>query len=303
MFRLNCERLFLTYPQTAVTKQELLDVLVAKLPVKNAIICQEKHGDGNPHLHAVVKLSKKVNIRDQRLLDVGSVHGKYESCKNYRQAVKYVTKEDQEPLLYQIDEASIKSIIGKKLDPYEFGALKPKDLQPWIIKNGLQLHAKRYLDNHKAFRASAPEPEDCDDVRGYWIYGRPGIGKSTFVRDWARSLNQDLYSKNNDQWFNHYNDERFILFDDVDRYCIPQGNNLKKWADKFKVSHGVKGSEVWLRHEYFVCTSNYRIGEIWSSDDYLCTALIRRFRFIDYERMVNDFLTGTGSRMIQPQDA
>lgn len=151
------------------------------------------------------------------------------------------------------------------------------------------MQADRYERAHTTCQSLKPEPEDCDDVRGYWFYGAPGVGKSTFVRDWARSIDKTLYTKTNSNWWNMYSDQEFILFDDVDRFCKQHGHGLKEWADRFKCKVEPKNSFIWLRHEYFVVTSNYRIRDIWKDDEILCLALERRFRFIDYEFMVANF--------------
>lgn len=46
------------------------DMLTAKYPVEKAVIGQEKHQDGNLHLHAYVKFHKRVAIRDSRACDI-----------------------------------------------------------------------------------------------------------------------------------------------------------------------------------------------------------------------------------------
>lgn len=63
-FRLNSKILFLTYPQCPIRKGEALEQLTRLLPIEKACIGEEKHEDGSPHLHAYIKLTRKVNIKN-----------------------------------------------------------------------------------------------------------------------------------------------------------------------------------------------------------------------------------------------
>lgn len=46
------------------------------------LVAEEKHADGTPHLHCVVKTGKKMNIRDKNYWDeVAGKHGNYENIK------------------------------------------------------------------------------------------------------------------------------------------------------------------------------------------------------------------------------
>jgi len=64
-----------------------------------AIIAQELHQDGTPHLHLLVRLAKKTNIRNMSHLDaIAGQHGNYQSAKNLRAVLKYVRKSDARPL-------------------------------------------------------------------------------------------------------------------------------------------------------------------------------------------------------------
>lgn len=60
-----------------------------------AVISAEKHADGSPHIHCVIKLSKKCNIRSASALDpLGGKHGDYKPAKgDLAKVVKYVIKD------------------------------------------------------------------------------------------------------------------------------------------------------------------------------------------------------------------
>lgn len=113
-FRLNAEKLFMTYPQCEVDPHGALLCLqqnkYLQNKIKNYIIAQEVHQDGNKHLHVYLHLNKKVDIKNQYGLDLkffdtgfggdnGGIndhqtyHGNYQTVRNTIAVMKYVTKE------------------------------------------------------------------------------------------------------------------------------------------------------------------------------------------------------------------
>lgn len=93
-FRLQGRNIFLTYPQCSEDPADLLDWLLIKCP--NAIkirTCQEKHQDGNPHLHAIIKSSKKIDIKNANYFDYVGKHPSIEKVKDFRKAWNYIGKE------------------------------------------------------------------------------------------------------------------------------------------------------------------------------------------------------------------
>jgi len=99
-FRLNAQVLFLTFPQCATSKELAMENLLKLFPdLEWAIIAQEAHQDGTPHLHLVTRLAKKTNIRNSTLLDtIAGQHGNYQGAKKLKSVLKYVRKSDNEPL-------------------------------------------------------------------------------------------------------------------------------------------------------------------------------------------------------------
>lgn len=73
-FRLSAKALFVTYPQCPVPKDTMMAHLAGKLDVEWAMVAQEEHKDGNAHLHALIKLNKKLDTKNARLLDYEAYH-------------------------------------------------------------------------------------------------------------------------------------------------------------------------------------------------------------------------------------
>jgi len=57
--------------------------------------------------------------------------------------------------------------------------------------------AKQSID---AFKIAVTQPHENATVRGLWIWGPPGVGKSRYARD----NYQDIYLKPQSKWFDGY---------------------------------------------------------------------------------------------------
>lgn len=126
-FRLNSSAFFLTYPQCPAPKQVCADMLATKATIVKGLIGQEKHQDGNHHLHAYVRYERKLNIGSPSYFDIQwegkTYHGKYEGARSASGSFSYITKDDLDPLeLGDMDwkqetkaKESRKKILGKRL--------------------------------------------------------------------------------------------------------------------------------------------------------------------------------------------
>lgn len=123
----------------------------------------------------------------------------------------------------------------------------------------------------------AVQPYEHETVRGYWLYGVPGAGKSHY----ARTRFSDIYIKAQNKWFDGYAGEQSILLDDYD--CGKSlGHYLKIWCDKWACTGEIKGGTVHLRHHHFIITSNYSINEMFADDPQMCQAIARRCEVIHF---------------------
>ena len=100
-FQIHAKKLFLTYAQTTVTPKEAFDQLtMALMPneISSYFIAQEKHEDGNDHLHCFIEMTKKQRIRDAKKLELKGSNGKtfkgnYQPCRNKESTQSYIAKE------------------------------------------------------------------------------------------------------------------------------------------------------------------------------------------------------------------
>lgn len=80
-FRWNTRTLYLTYSQCSLPKEEVYSQLAHILEWKCAngiekyLVAEEKHQDGGDHLHVFLMLSKRLQSRNSRLLDLEGIEG------------------------------------------------------------------------------------------------------------------------------------------------------------------------------------------------------------------------------------
>jgi len=108
-FRLSARNLFLTYPNCG-DKDALFEFLQSKFPdtLRFLLVAKETHQSGEPHLHAVVSLSRKSNFKRHDCLDFSGHHGDYKAARDLDASIAYCKKDDPEPKIFGTIEKSTK---------------------------------------------------------------------------------------------------------------------------------------------------------------------------------------------------
>ena len=129
--------------------------------------------------------------------------------------------------------------------------------------------------------------------KNFWIYGKPGVGKSY----WARSqliediahCNYKLFNKAQNKWWDGYISQRIVLIEDWDfgedgKKSRALLGHLKIWGDKYTFNAEIKGGSLHINpgNFFLIVTSNHSIDECFDGCDAVDIAAIKR-RFKEVE--------------------
>lgn len=205
-FRIQTDKFFLTYSQCAVTKEDMLEFLRIKFTTwKYAIVCEELHADGLPHLHAVIQLTSRKDVSNVRFFDYGSspaivYHPKVERVKSLVDAITYVKKDGRfvEDGIPTFPKTKKVALTNKELenipildlidtDRLHFMAvpslLRAREIVSSLRDDVLKIRADDFISN--PWNISLPVL--TSKKKHYWLWSRdPNYGKTTWLNGLAK---------------------------------------------------------------------------------------------------------------------
>lgn len=292
-FRISAKSILLTYPQCEKPKQWLMDFLIEKGADIIVVSSENHHESEGKHLHAYAEWKKKLNVKNERYFDKDGFHpnigkdksrGRKNSKSSKHDMIKYVVK-DGDYIEHGINVKdylksvqSKKTYVGEKLIKGEIDLVGAVEENPELLfqLGNLQKNLNLFfsLKKQKAYNGKRL----C-----FWIYGKPGIGKSLSVR----KLYPKIYVKNQTKWWDGYVNQNEVLIEDVDKYCLE--HEMKIWADPYEFVGEIKCGTICPCYDLLFVTSNYMIEEIFKEEK-MQEAIKRRFIYINAE----DFLDENG---------
>lgn len=124
---------------------------------------------------------------------------------------------------------------------------------------------RNYNNIRSVFKDYCVTP-DHTTLRGIYIYGKSGIGKSSLAR--GLFPGESIYYKNHNKWFDGYRGESVIIWDDLGlEHPKLFSQYFKIWTDRYGCRGEVKGGVVPLTHKYFIFTSQYSFETMFTEEE------------------------------------
>lgn len=283
----------LTYSQSKLTKEAVQAHLQSLRPVEKLVIGEEKHQDGNTHFHAVVVYETRTNSTNPRYWDIQGEHPNVKKlswgCQNLIRAVKYVTKEDEEPIVVGLDLDNLEKEkvgeYGRMIQAMQDGATQAQIRQQFLgsytrcKRNVQEVIQELQMDVYKKSRlqwkgvtCNVKEIEDwlnshikkqldpTNLLPQLWISGPPGVGKSSLIHFLKKYLT--IFAVPKDGWLDGYEDGQYdLIVIDEFRDRQYEYTMINKLADGFEYTFAVKRSQVIKKDPLpMIICSNYSMS-------------------------------------------
>lgn len=259
-----------------MSAEEYLRLFFEKTAARYVVGQLEKGETGNLHIQFFANYEKPKRLAALLKFDP-KIHG--EKVKYNNGADRYCMKEETR-------------VEG----PWEFGKRPIKRDSKTDWSEVWRLAAKGEIDkipspikviHYNKLKAIAKDhikPKDADHLRGIWITGPAGSGKSRYVRE--NIPPEELYDKNCNKWWDGYLTQKYVVLDD----WMPEHEflayHLKKWADRYACTLETKGGAVAANYQWIIVTSQYSIEECFK-DEKSVDAIKRRFTVYNIKELLS----------------
>jgi len=232
---------------------------------------REKGESGTPHLQGYIYFPNAKSLQSVRKL-LPRCH--VEPAKTISAAIEYCHKDGD---FVEFGRRPIDPKAKGKLEKERWDSVWEHAVAGDIESIPTDVRVRYYGALRRIERDYMVKPGDLDAPCGTWIHGKSGVGKSFSVR----ALFPDLYSKNSSKWWDGYQKEDTVLFDDLGTDQVGWISRfLKIWPDQYPFIADIKGGSVCIRPRRFIVTSQFTIRELFT-DQTTIDALERRFVVIE----------------------
>nr|WAE42343.1 MAG: replication associated protein [Cressdnaviricota sp.] len=280
-FKFNAKQVLLTYPKCPLTPDKVLEGLQARFEISTYTISSERHQDGTPHIHALLKFSKKVHTESHAHFDLGFYHCNIKGLKtvgDFNRTHEYVIKDGV--YITTFKQASSNSVALAN------AILEAGSLTRQLILDNPTLIFKNYSSIKSWLAVVSPQKVKAviyQKRRHLWITGPSNIGKSYYLNAFISCFyNPQEIPFNND--FSHVDPSCDLLYADEysGQLTVQQINRLCDGNTRLNT----KGSSTCIAYPLVVICSNFTIRSCYRniSDDIYDTLLNR---FIEYDLSIS----------------
>ena len=278
---------FLTYPQCPCPKEDCLadlkDGLKEKrnLDVEEYVVAEEKHENGDPHLHAFIKLNKRIRF-SKNLFDIiyegKTYHGHYEIAKSWHAVEQYCKKEGD-----YISNLNIKAAQNKQSKKIGVKELEsdPLELLERGVISGFQL--ANFVKNQNVYnllknkrKANRDINLDIEKKRHIWYYGESNSGKTYRLKTMIKNDPDNWFQiPTNNDWIGYSGEKNLYLDEFKGQLTIQEINRICDGSAKVNV----KGGTLQLASDVVVhICSNFNIKDCYKKTEaVLLESLYNRF--------------------------
>jgi len=329
-FRMQAKGFSITFPQCDTSKRDAAASIEYKWPDCSYVISQEEHKDGNHHLHMYLEFPEKKNFKSSSVFDfIGRQHGNYQTTKNRKNWIQYVTKADQDFISKGID---VGAILAKKAAKNEVIAKQIMEGMSLVDINkenpGYVMINKRKLEEYQSWVQCenskkskidwiAPSLEAltdanlqiatwiCANIRQnrkfkapqLFIHGPRNLGKTSLI-EWLEKSLSVYHLPMDEEFYDHYSDDYDLVV--MDEF---KGQKTLQWMNRFLQGSPMqirkKGSQgMKYKNLPVVILSNYRLSECYpkaANDGRLDTLecrleIVEVDSFIDFYKQHSDLV-------------
>ena len=144
-------------------------------------------------------------------------------------------------------------------------------LNPQLLYN----YSKIKINLHQFLIDSTNVKDNYKTNKNLWIFGAPRSGKSSY----ARFNFQPFFLKNQNKWWDGYQNQPYVIIDDLDNKTSDFGHLLKIWGDNYGFYGEIKYGTIQISFERLIVTSNYSPADLYGYDPILVEAISSRFIF------------------------
>ncbi|QDJ95243.1 replication-associated protein [Capybara virus 18_cap1_371] len=259
-FRIRAVHLFLTYPQCALKKEYVFDILQKRYNPIRVLVAEESHQDGSPHIHAYLELPVMLDVMDPSFFDIDGHHGNYQAARSPRKTIEYclkgqnfkanfhVTKDGatkgsqrREIATKLLEKRSLEELICQEYPELLFGYTRLKTDYDYFQ----EVQRVRALPKSFTF---LPNPwglvlrGDCTNKRRhFWIYSTvPNLGKTTGFAQPLLETTRASITAGISQYWNVYPDTSIVILDDYNSASL-------KWSELNQMADGTYGYRCFMR--------------------------------------------------------